>query len=75
MDKKYTREEMDNMPIPQKKEDTTFTDFIIKNKDVIDKIAKSNTRINKSGLTVIPKDDTWLDEAEWDEMYKDLKKK
>ncbi|NLI92501.1 MAG: hypothetical protein GX434_09945 [Peptococcaceae bacterium] len=75
MDKKYNREEMDNMPIPQKKEDTTFTDFISKNKDVIDKIAKSNTKINKSGLTVISKDDTWLDETEWDEMYKDLKNK
>ncbi|AGA67909.1 hypothetical protein Desdi_0363 [Desulfitobacterium dichloroeliminans LMG P-21439] len=75
MDKKYHGEEMDKMPIPQKKEDTTFTEFISKNKDVIDKIARSNTRINKSGLTVIPKDDTWLDETEWDEMYNNLKKK
>lgn len=30
MDKKYNREEIDNMPIPQKKEDTVFTDFISK---------------------------------------------
>lgn len=75
MDEKCNREEMDKMPIPQKKEDTSFTDFVTKNKDIIYKIAKSNTVINKSGLSVIPKDDPWLDEMEWDEMYKVLKKK
>jgi hypothetical protein len=75
MDEKSNHEEMDKMPIPQKKQETSFTDFVTKNKDIIYKIAKSNTVINESGLSVIPKDDPWLDEKEWDEMYEDLKKK
>jgi len=63
------------MPIPQKKEDTIFADFVNKNKDIIYKMAKANTVFNEAGLTVIPKDDPWRDEIEWDEKYKDLKKK
>lgn len=75
MDKKTNHEEMDKMPIPQKKEERTFTDFVNENKELLYKIAKSNTVINQSGLTVILQDDPWLDEKEWDEMYEDLKKK
>ncbi|HBW35633.1 hypothetical protein [Desulfosporosinus sp. BICA1-9] len=75
MDKKNNHEEMDKMPTPQKKEDITFADFVNKNKDIIYKIAKANTVVNEAGLTVIPKDDPWRDEKEWDEMYEDLKKK
>lgn len=75
MDKKNDHEEMDKMPIPQKKEETPFADFISKNKEIIYKIAQSNTVVNESGLTVIPKDDPWREEKEWDEMYEDLKKK
>ena len=75
MDKESNHEEMEKMPIPQKKEDTTFADFVNKNKTIIYKIAKANTVVNESGLAVIPKDDPWRDEKEWDEMYEDLKKK
>ena len=75
MDKKINHEEMDKMPIPQKNEETAFTDFVNKNKELLYKIAKSNTVINESGLVAIPKDDPWLDEKEWDKMYEDLKNK
>lgn len=75
MDKNSNHEERDKMQIPQKKEETTFMDFVTKNKEIIHRIAKSNTVINKSGLTVIPKDDPWLDEEEWDAMHKDLRNK
>ncbi|MDR3601493.1 MAG: hypothetical protein P4L49_13610 [Desulfosporosinus sp.] len=75
MDKKCDHEERDNMPLPQKDVEKDFAEFVNKNKDLINKIARSNTIQNDAGVTVIPKDDPWRDEHEWDEMYKELKKK
>ncbi|MHB1406779.1 MAG: hypothetical protein ACYCV0_14470 [Desulfitobacteriaceae bacterium] len=65
----------DKMPVPQKTNDTNFSDFITKKRDVINRIVKSNTQKNDAGLTIVPKDDPWREEEEWDAMYKDLKNK
>lgn len=75
MDKKCDHEERDNMPLPQKSVEKDFAEFVNKNKDLINRIARSNTTQNDAGVTVIPKDDPWRDEHEWDEMYKELKEK
>ncbi|WP_172408343.1 hypothetical protein [Desulfosporosinus sp. FKA] len=50
-------------------------DCVKKHKDVIYKIANSNTAKDESGYTVILEDDPWRDEEEWEAMYKDLKNK
>lgn len=38
-------------------------------------LARKNTLYNKDGRAVIPKDDEWLEEAEWDDLFEELKKK
>ena len=73
MDKNCSHEERNDMSIPQKKDEQTFKDFVEKHKKLLYDFAKSNTVKDESGLTVIPKDDPWRDEEEWDAMYKDLK--
>ena len=75
MDKKCDHEERDNMPLPQKRVEKDFAEFMDKNKDLINKIAQSNTTQNDAGVTVVPKNDPWRDEQEWDELYKELKDK
>ncbi len=37
-------------------------------------LAMKNTRYNEDGRAVISKDDEWLEETEWDELYEELKK-
>ena len=74
MDKNCNHEERNHMPTSQKKEET-FKDFVDKNKDLIYKIAKSNTAKDESGLTVVTDDDPWRNEEEWEAMYKDQKNK
>lgn len=59
----------------EKKEDpqmSAYIEFIENNKDVIRKIADSNTKKNQDGLTVIEKDDPWREESEWDDFFKEL---
>jgi len=75
MDKKCDHEKRDNMPLPQKNVQKDFAEFLNSNKDLINKIARSNTTKNDAGITVIPKDDPWRDEHDWDEVYKELKEK
>lgn len=36
--------------------------------------AMKNTKYNEDGRVVISKDDEWLEETEWDELYEELKK-
>lgn len=38
-------------------------------------LARKNTLYNEDGRTVIPKDDEWLEETEWDDLFEELKKK
>lgn len=36
------------------------------------KLAIKNTKYSKSGKAVILSDDEWVDEIEWDDMFKDI---
>lgn len=37
-------------------------------------LARKNTLYNEDGRAVIPKDDEWLEETEWDDLFEELKK-
>lgn len=37
--------------------------------------ARKNTKYNADGVPVISKDDEWLEETEWDDLFEELKKK
>lgn len=67
MDKNCNHEERENMPLPQKNVGKDFAEFLTKNKDLITRIARSNTTKNDANVTVIPKDDPWHDGHEWDD--------
>ena len=36
--------------------------------------AMKNTKYNDNGKAIISKDDDWVNESEWDDLYKQLKK-
>lgn len=36
--------------------------------------ARKNTKYNDKGVPVISKDDEWLEETEWDDIFEDVKK-
>lgn len=36
-------------------------------------LAKQNTRYNEEGSAVISKDDEWVEETEWDDLYNKMK--
>lgn len=36
--------------------------------------AISNTKFNEAGKAVISKDDEWVDETEWDDLFEQMKK-
>lgn len=36
--------------------------------------AISNTKFNETGKAVISKDDEWVDETEWDDLFEQMKK-
>lgn len=38
-------------------------------------LARKNTKYNADGVPVISKDDEWLEETEWDDLFEELKKK
>lgn len=38
------------------------------------KLAKENTKYNNEGKAVISSDDEWVDEAEWDDIFEQMKK-
>lgn len=51
-----------------------FKDYIAKNKEKAYRLAKENTVYNSEGKATISKNDPWIDEHEWDELYKDVTK-
>lgn len=53
---------------------TNFKEFLKVNNERIRRAAFKNTLINSSGAVVIPKDDVWRRETEWDTMYEELKR-
>lgn len=38
------------------------------------KILMKNVKVDNKGRVIIPKDDEWINETEWDELHKELKK-
>lgn len=49
-----------------------FADFMARNKTALFEIARENTPRNNNGDAVISKEDSWFNEDEWDEYYKEL---
>lgn len=43
-----------------------FKDFIEKNRERIEKIARENTKYNEKGQATISRDDSWFNENVWD---------
>lgn len=41
--------------------------------DIAYEIAKQNTSQNENGIPIISKDDEWIDETEWDVLFKKIK--
>ena len=51
---------------------SNIKEYIENNRDRVNEVAKSNTTYNQEGKPIIPKDDEWNDEKEWDELFKTL---
>ncbi|MDD2585756.1 MAG: hypothetical protein PHT79_10690 [Syntrophomonadaceae bacterium] len=66
------REEKD-MDAVLEKAQSDLTKFFKQHKNTIKQL--SNISKNKDGIVVIPKDDEWRKEVEWDKLYKELKDK
>ena len=49
-----------------------FSKFAELHREALFAIAQKNTKYNKDGRAVISKDDSWINETEWDEHYKRL---
>lgn len=63
-------EEEDKMSLPlNKKEKTSFSDFVSQHREQIQTLADKNWKKNSNGDYVIEKDDPWRQEYEWDELY------
>ena len=52
-----------------------FDKFFAENQDKIYAIAKSNAIYDSANRVCISKDDPWLQETEWDDLYNKLKEK
>lgn len=75
-EKDKTDKEVVKMSLPlNKKQNTSFSDFISQHREQIQTIADKNWKKNSDGDYVIEKDDPWRQEYEWDELYKELKHK
>ena len=49
--------------------------YLEKNKEFAYDFASKNTPCNASGHPIIPQDDEWCDESEWDELFVELSNK
>ncbi len=61
-----------------KKEDdvmSALAEYLVTNKNKAYAFATSNTKYNENGRPVISKDDEWVDEAEWDDLFQMLANK
>lgn len=54
---------------------SALAQYLEENKELAYKFASKNTPCNASGHPVIPKDDEWRDETEWDELFLELSRK
>jgi hypothetical protein len=64
----FINKEGDNMADTDKNINS-FSDFLLKNKDKVERIAENNTVRNDKGETVIIKKDLSRKEHEWTEEY------
>ena len=48
---------------------SNFDKFMEEHGDKLYAKARKNTKYNSKGYAVISKQDEWIDETEWDEMY------
>lgn len=58
-----------------KKEDdsmSVLTQYLETNRERAYSLATSNTKHDKHGHPVISKDDEWIDESEWDDLFDTL---
>ena len=55
----------------ERKEDSmsTIAHYLEENKEKAYSFATSNTAHNSQGRPIIPKDDEWLAETEWDDLF------
>ena len=61
-----------------KKEDdvmSALAEYLVTNKNKAYAFATSNTKCNEDGRPVISKDDEWLGETEWDDLFQLLANK
>ena len=49
--------------------------YLEANKEQAYSFAAANTKYDKQGHPVISKDDEWVNETEWDDLFKQLKTK
>lgn len=49
-----------------------FAEFVAANKEKLYAHAEANTKRNRNGDAVISRTDSWFNENEWDEYYKEL---
>lgn len=48
--------------------------YLGENKEKVYNFAKNNAKYNAQNRPIISKDDEWIKETEWDELYNKLKK-
>lgn len=52
----------------------SWDEWIAENKEKAFRVAKGNTKHDKDGHCLFPKDDPWMQETCWDEMFDDMKR-
>lgn len=50
-------------------------EFIAKNRNVIREVCSDGLKKDAQGRVVLPKDDEWRTETEWEELYRELKRR
>jgi hypothetical protein len=49
-----------------------FSEYMDKNRERAYAVAISNTKYNEQGRPIISKDDDWVNETEWDDLFNEL---
>lgn len=50
-------------------------EFIAKNREAIREVCSDGLKRDSQGRVLLPKDDEWREEKEWEELYKELKRR
>lgn len=69
--------EKDKRSKSQKEDDSmsALAQYLENNREQAYAFATANTKRDKQGHPVIPRDDEWVNETEWDELFDILKKR